>query len=34
MEWFGHLTSGVEMQDFFAGRVTSYAKSTADWSDL
>ena len=34
MEWFGHLTSGVEMQDFFAQRPTSYAKSTADWSDL
>ena len=34
MEWFGHLTSGKTQQDFFAGRVTSYAKSTADWSDL
>jgi ribonucleoside-diphosphate reductase beta chain len=34
MEWFGHLTSGVEHQDFFAGRVTTYSKSTADWSDL
>jgi len=34
MEWFGHLTSGKTHQDFFAGRVTSYAKSTADWSDL
>jgi ribonucleoside-diphosphate reductase beta chain len=34
MDWFGHLTSGVEQQDFFAGRVTSYSKSTADWSDL
>ena len=34
MEWFGHLTSGVEMQDFFAGRVSTYSKSTADWSDL
>jgi ribonucleoside-diphosphate reductase beta chain len=34
MEWFGHLTNGVEFQDFFAGRVTSYSKSTADWSDL
>lgn len=21
-------------QDFFAGRVTNYAKSVADWSDL
>ena len=34
MEWFGHLTSGVEHQDFFAGRVTTYSKPTADWSDL
>jgi ribonucleoside-diphosphate reductase beta chain len=34
MEWFGHLTSGVEHQDFFAGRNTSYSKSTGDWSDL
>ena len=34
MEWFGHLTSGKTHQDFFAGRVTSYAKSTADWEDL
>jgi ribonucleoside-diphosphate reductase beta chain len=34
IEWFGHLTNGVEFQDFFAGRVTSYSKSTADWSDL
>jgi ribonucleoside-diphosphate reductase beta chain len=34
MEWFGHLTGGKTHQDFFAGRVTSYAKSNADWSDL
>jgi len=34
MEWFGHLTSGVEHQDFFAQRSSAYAKSTADWSDL
>jgi len=34
MEWFGHLTSGKTHQDFFAGRVTSYSKSTADWDDL
>jgi ribonucleotide reductase beta subunit family protein with ferritin-like domain len=34
MEWFGHLTSGVEHQDFFSFRSTSYSKSTADWSDL
>ena len=34
MEWFGHLTSGKTQQDFFAGRVTNYSKSTGDWSDL
>jgi ribonucleoside-diphosphate reductase beta chain len=34
MEWFGHLTSGKTHQDFFAGRVTDYSKSTGDWSDL
>ena len=34
MEWFGHLTSGKTHQDFFAGRVTNYSKSAADWSDL
>ena len=34
MEWFSHLTSGKTQQDFFAGRVTSYSKSTSDWSDL
>jgi ribonucleoside-diphosphate reductase beta chain len=34
MEWFGHLTSGVEHQDFFAQRSSAYAKSTADWDDL
>jgi len=34
MDWFGHLTSGQSHQDFFAGRVTAYSKSTADWSNL
>ena len=34
MDWFGHLTSGVEHQDFFAFRPSSYSKSSADWSDL
>jgi ribonucleoside-diphosphate reductase beta chain len=34
MSWFGSLTSGKTQQDFFAGKVTDYAKSTADWSDL
>jgi ribonucleoside-diphosphate reductase beta chain len=34
MEWFGHLTSGKSHSDFFSTRVTDYAKSTSDWSDL
>lgn len=34
MEWFGHLTSGVEHQDFFSQKSSSYSKSIADWSDL
>jgi len=34
MEWFGQLTSGVEQQDFFVTRPTSYSKSMGDWSDL
>ena len=34
MDWFGHLTSGVEHQDFFAFRPSSYSKSSGDWSDL
>jgi len=34
IEWFGHLTSGVEHADFFSGRVTSYSKSSGDWEDL
>jgi ribonucleoside-diphosphate reductase beta chain len=32
--WFGQITSGVEVQDFFALRPSSYSKSVADWSDL
>jgi ribonucleoside-diphosphate reductase beta chain len=34
MEWFEHLTSGVEQQDFFATMPTSYSKSERDWDDL
>jgi ribonucleoside-diphosphate reductase beta chain len=34
IEWFGHLTSGVEHQDFFSQRPSSYSKSVGDWSDL
>jgi len=34
MAWFGQITSGVEHQDFFSLRPTSYSKSTADWNDF
>jgi ribonucleoside-diphosphate reductase beta chain len=34
MEWFEHLTSGVEQQDFFAQMVSTYSKSEKDWDDL
>ncbi len=34
MSWFGHLTSGVEHQDFFSQRSTAYATSLGDWTDL
>jgi ribonucleoside-diphosphate reductase beta chain len=34
MEWFSVLSSGVELQDFFAGRVTTYSKSTADFEGV
>jgi ribonucleoside-diphosphate reductase beta chain len=34
MEWFGHLTSGVEHSDFFSSRPTTYSKSSGDWEDL
>ena len=34
LEWFSVLSSGVELQDFFAGRVTTYAKSVADFSEV
>ena len=37
LEWFNVLASGVELQDFFAQRVTEYSKSVADfegvWND-
>jgi len=37
LEWFNVLASGVELQDFFAQRVTEYSKSIADfegvWND-
>lgn len=31
MEWFTSLSAGVEFQDFFAGRVTEYAKGQQNW---
>lgn len=34
LNWFSVLSSGVEFQDFFANRVTTYAKSTADFSGI
>lgn len=34
MEWFDILSNGVEMQDFFAGRVSSYSKGSVDWSKM
>jgi ribonucleoside-diphosphate reductase beta chain len=34
MEWFGHLTSGLEMADFFSSKVSTYSKSTSDWDDI
>lgn len=34
LDWFTVLTSGVELQDFFAGRVTTYAKAVADFSEV
>lgn len=34
MEWFNVLASGEELQDFFSGRVSSYSKSPADFTDI
>jgi ribonucleoside-diphosphate reductase beta chain len=34
MEWFEHLTSGVEQQDFFAQLPSAYSKSDKDWEDV
>lgn len=34
MSWFDILSSGVSMQDFFSGRVDSYAKGTMDWTKI
>jgi ribonucleoside-diphosphate reductase beta chain len=32
--WFEPLTSGVEMQDFFAGRVTSYSRGVMNFDNV
>lgn len=34
LDWFSVLSSGVELQDFFAGRVSSYSKGVADFAEL
>lgn len=34
MSWFDDLSSGVESQDFFAGRVTAYSKGSVDWEKM
>lgn len=34
MEWFGQITSGVEVQDFFSFRPSAYSKSIGNWEDL
>ena len=34
LEWFNVLANGVEMQDFFAQKVTAYSKSIADFEGV
>lgn len=34
MQWFTVLSSGVSHQDFFAGKVTDYSKSSIDWDKM
>ena len=34
LEWFSIIASGVEMQDFFAGRATGYSKAQTDFSEV
>lgn len=34
LEWFDVLSSGVEMQDFFAQKVSAYSKGLADFEDV
>jgi ribonucleotide reductase beta subunit family protein with ferritin-like domain len=31
MKWFDHLSAGKQHTDFFANRVTNYAKGTMEW---
>ncbi len=34
MMWFDILSSGVEHQDFFAGRVSTYSKANINWDNI
>lgn len=34
MEWFDFLSTGMEMQDFFAQRVTTYSKGVVDFDNM
>ncbi len=34
MDWFNVLSSGQELQDFFAGRVTTYSRGTLNWDKV
>lgn len=34
LEWFDVMSSGVGMQDFFAGRVSDYSKGTKNWESI
>jgi ribonucleoside-diphosphate reductase beta chain len=34
MQWFEVLGAGVEMQDFFAGRVSTYSRGTHQWDSV
>jgi ribonucleoside-diphosphate reductase beta chain len=34
MQWFSVLSQGVSHADFFAGKVTDYAKSNQDWDKI
>lgn len=34
LAWFDYLTTGVEHQDFFAGRVSSYSKGVVSFDDI